>query len=83
MNDLLLRIYTLPEPVLFAVDVGVLFQTEISKIFSVSNLVLSHVIKWFAAYHLVLNVDKTNILKFMTIDLSHSMLHVGSGFKIS
>jgi len=82
MNDLLLRIYSLPEPVLFAVDLRVLFQAEISKIFSVSNLVLSHVIKWFAAYHLVLNVDKTNILKFMTNDSSHSTLLVSSGFKI-
>jgi hypothetical protein len=38
MNDLLLRIYSLPEQVLFAVDLGFLFQAEISKIFSVLNL---------------------------------------------
>jgi len=30
---------------------------------SVSNLVLSHMIKWIAANHLVLNTDKTNIKK--------------------
>jgi len=50
---------------------------------SVSNLVLSHVIKWFAAYHLVLNIDKTNLMKFMTNTLSRSILHIGSGFNIS
>jgi hypothetical protein len=43
----------------------------------VSNLVLSHIIKWFAANHLVLNSDKTNIMKFITNSSSHSALHVG------
>jgi len=32
MNDFPLRIYSVPEPVLFADDLGVLFQAEISKI---------------------------------------------------
>jgi len=31
---------------------------------SVSNLVLSHVIKWFAANKL--NLDKTSVMKFIT-----------------
>jgi hypothetical protein len=33
MNDLLLRIYSVPEPILFADDLVVLFQAETSKIF--------------------------------------------------
>ena len=33
INDLLLRIYSVPEPVLFAEHLGVLYQAEISKIF--------------------------------------------------
>jgi len=31
----------------------------------VPNLVLCHKIKWFAANNLVLNLDKTNIMKFI------------------
>jgi len=49
-----------------------LFQAEIS----LSNLVLSRMIKWFAAISLVRNLDKTNIMKFITKNLSHSTLHI-------
>jgi hypothetical protein len=34
-------------------------------------------IKWFAAYKLVLNLDKTSIMKFVTKSTSHSTLHIG------
>jgi hypothetical protein len=37
-------------------------------------------IKWFAANKLLLNREKTNIMKFITNNLSHSALHVG--FKV-
>ena len=33
--------------------------------------------KWIAAIKLVLNFDKTNIMKFITKNLSHSTLHIG------
>jgi len=33
-------------------------------------------IKWFADYNLVLNLDKTNIMKFITKNSSHSTLHI-------
>jgi len=33
-------------------------------------------IKWFAANNLVLNIDKTNIIKFITKNSSHSTLHI-------
>ena len=43
-----------------------------------SNLVLSHVIKWFAANNnLVLNLDKMNIMKFITKNSAHSTLQLG------
>jgi len=42
-----------------------------------SNLVLRHRIKWFAANGLVLNLDKTNVMKFITKNSSHSTGHIG------
>ena len=42
-----------------------------------SNLVLSHTIKWFSANHLVLNLDKTNRMKFITNNPSHFALSIG------
>jgi acetylglutamate kinase len=41
-----------------------------------SNLVLCHVTKLFAANKLVLNLDKTNIMKFITKNSSNSALHI-------
>jgi len=35
-------------------------------------------IKWFAASKLVLNLDKTNIMKVITKNSSHSTLHIGN-----
>jgi len=43
----------------------------------VSNLVLSQMIKRFSANHLVLNLDKTNRMKFITNNPSHFALHIG------
>jgi len=33
-------------------------------------------INWFADYNLVLNLDKTNIMKFITKNSAHSTLHI-------
>ena len=44
---------------------------------SVSHVVLSHVIKCFAANKLVLNGDKANIRKFVTKSSIHSALCTG------
>jgi len=33
-------------------------------------------IKWFADCNLVLNLDKTNIMKFITKNSSHSTIHI-------
>jgi predicted RNase H-like nuclease len=42
----------------------------------VPNLVLSHIIKWFAANNLVLNFSAMNIIKLKTNNSSHSTLHI-------
>ena len=42
-----------------------------------SNLFLSNIIKWFAANNLVINLDKMNIMKFITKNSSQSTLHIG------
>ena len=34
-------------------------------------------IKWFTASNLVVNLDKMNIMKFITKNSAHSTLHVG------
>jgi hypothetical protein len=41
----------------------------------VSNFVLSHTIKWSVANNLILNLDKINIMKSITINSTHSALH--------
>ena len=43
---------------------------------SVPNL-FSHTIKWFAANNLVMYSDKRKIMKFITKNSSHSILHIG------
>jgi len=45
-------------PLLFADDISVIISSRnFEGFFSLSNLVLSHTLKWFAANRLVLNLD--------------------------
>ena len=44
---------------------------------SVSNLDLSHIIKWFVANNWVLSLDKMNTMKFVTKNLAYCTLHIG------
>jgi hypothetical protein len=44
---------------------------------SLSNLVLSHVIKWFAPNKLVLNLDRIKIVNSVTNNSPHSAPHIG------
>jgi hypothetical protein len=61
-----LRINSILEPILFAGDSSVLISSRnVEDFCSVSNLVVSHMIKWFAANKLVVNLDKTNIIKLV------------------
>jgi len=44
---------------------------------SLSEPFLRHIIEWFAANNLVLNLDKMTIIKFITKNSSHATLHIG------
>jgi hypothetical protein len=78
ISDLHLSINSVSELILFPDDTSVIISsTHFRDFCSLSNLFLSHIIKWFAANNLGLNVDKTNILKFLTKSSSHSTLHIG------
>jgi len=78
INDLPLRINSISEPVLFVDDTSVIISSKnVEDFCSSSNLVLSHTIKQFAAINLVLNLDKTNVTKFVAKNLSHPSLHIG------
>jgi len=77
-NYLPLRINSELEPILLAHDTSVIISSRnIEDFCSVSNLVLSHMIKWFGANKLVLNLDKTNIMKFITRNSAYSTLNIG------
>jgi len=78
VNELPLRISSVSEPVLFADYNSAIITNRNSEDFcSVSNLVLSHMIKWFAVNKLVLNLDKPNIMKYITKISSHCRVNVG------
>jgi hypothetical protein len=67
VNNLSLRINSVSEPILFADDTSVIISSvNFEDFLSLSKLVLSDMIKWFVANNLVLNLDKTNIMKFVT-----------------
>ena len=79
INELPLRINSVSEPLLFVDDNSVIISSRnFNYFYSVSNLVLSGMIKWFAANNLVLNLKKMNIMKFIIKNSAHSTLHVGS-----
>jgi hypothetical protein len=73
INDLPPTINTSSEPILFAHGTSVTIPSKNVDDFSTtSNTVLSQMSKWFTSNKLVLNVDKTNILKLITNH--HSMI---------
>jgi len=72
-NDLPLRINSLSEPIHTNVIIS---SRNFEDFYSLSNLVQSCIIKWFAANNLVLNFDNMNIMKFITKKSSHSTLHI-------
>ena len=72
LNNLLLRINFVSKPILFADDTSVIISEMRRFLFSVKSSSICHIIKWFAANNLVLNLDKTNIMKFITKNSAHS-----------
>jgi len=78
INNLPLTINSIPQPVLYADDTSVIISSRnFEDFYSLSNLVLSHMTRWCAADNLVVNLDKTNMMKFTTKNSSHSTLCVG------
>jgi hypothetical protein len=66
------------EPALFVDETSVIISgRRLGDFCSVSNLVLCHIIRWFADNKLVLNQDKTNIMRFITSVTPHSALRIG------
>jgi hypothetical protein len=59
-HDLLPRSNSVSEPILFADDTArvIISKRNFKDFCSVSNVVLSHMIKWFAANYLVPNLGK-------------------------
>jgi hypothetical protein len=77
INDLPLKINTISDPILFADDTSVIISKDNYDDFKkTSNLFLSHMCEWFDANQVVLNVNKTNIVKFTTTNLPHYPLAV-------
>ena len=67
INDLPSKINSLAEPILSADDTSAIISNRNLKDFSTTaHLVLSRLIEWFSANKLVLNLEKTSIMKFMT-----------------
>jgi hypothetical protein len=78
INDLPLRINSLSEPVLFADGTSVIISNRNFEDFSaISNPVLSRMIEWFATNECVLNLEKTNIIKFVMSNSPHCALTIG------
>jgi len=77
INDLPLQINSLAEPILFAEDTSVLIYNRNFIDFSTSaNLVLACMIELFSASMSVLNLEKTNIMKFVTINQPYCALTI-------
>jgi hypothetical protein len=65
MNNLSQKINTLSEPIIFTDDTNVVSGRNVDDFPSVSNIVLSHMSKWFTANKLTLNVDQVNIVNYI------------------
>jgi len=77
VNDLPLQINSLAEPIMFTDDTNVIISNGNCIDFStLANQLLACMIEWFSANKLVLNLGKTNIMKFVTINQPHCALTI-------
>jgi len=77
INGFPLRTNSVSEPILLADDISDIISSRNFEDFcSVSGLVLSHTTELFAANSAVVNLDKTNIMKFITKNSAHSTVHI-------
>jgi hypothetical protein len=78
INDLPLRINSLSEPTLFVDDTSVIISNRnFEDFYTISHSVLSSMIEWFSANKLVLNLEKTNIMKYVMNNSTHFALNIG------
>jgi mannose/fructose/N-acetylgalactosamine-specific phosphotransferase system component IID len=78
INDLPLNVNSVLETILFADDTSVIISSRnFEDLCSVSSLVPSCMIKWLTANNLVINLGKTNIMKFISKISAHFTLHLG------
>lgn len=78
INDLPLRKNSLAETILFADDTNVIISNRNFIDFSTSaNLVSAHMIEWCSANMLVLNLEKMNVMKFVTRNLPYCAIIIG------
>jgi hypothetical protein len=77
INDLPPTINDVSKPIIFA-DMSVLISSkDFDDFCTISNTVLSHMIKWFTANKMALNMDKTNIIRFKTNNTPQYDLCIG------
>jgi hypothetical protein len=70
-----LRINTLSEPIILAHDTSIIISTKnCDDVRTMSNTILSHMNKLFTVNKMTLNLDKTNIIKFIMINSSQYAL---------
>jgi len=80
INDLSLRINSFAEPILFVDDTSVIISNRnFIEVSTTANPVLTRMIEWFSDNKLVLNLEKTNITKFVTNNLPYCALTIGHG----
>jgi hypothetical protein len=77
INDLPPTINTIAIPIIFADDTSIIISSKNLDFCMLSNRVLSLMSKWFAANMLTLNLDKTNIIKFTTVNVPQCPLSIG------
>ena len=77
INDLPLNINNIVDAMLFADGTSIFVTKDNYDDFKhMSDNVLSRMCKWLNVNHLVHNVEKTNIVKFTTTNLSHYPLAI-------
>jgi hypothetical protein len=78
INDLPQTVNTLAIPIIFADDTSVIISSKnLDDFCRLANRVVSHMSKWFAANKLALNLDKINIIKFLTNNSPQCPLSIG------
>jgi hypothetical protein len=74
INDFPLGVNTKLDAIMFADDTSVLICNEkFNEFENTFNTVLKHITAWFHANQLVLNLDKTNIVKFTPKNIVRSL----------